>query len=263
VPELIPSLGLAGAGLIAGMMNALAGGGGFILLPALMMAGATAIQANVTGSVAVWPGALVTMFAYRQGLGTNLGKSLPWYVLLVLIGSLSGSILLLYTSNEVFVRLLPWLLLGATLLFLMGPRITQAVRKKRIAIEQPNPSFSKSRILFIGMLMTLIAIYGGYFGGGMGIMTLAALSILGLEDIYELNAVKSILVFSISSINVLYFILQDAVAWKLALPMLLGNLVGGYVASHWARGLPRDTLRMVISGICMTITVAYFYKAFG
>jgi uncharacterized protein len=255
----LESAGLIGAGFMAGMMNALAGGGGFVVLPTLMMAGSSAILANTTGSVAVWPGVIATVLAYRKGLGSSHRKALPFYIILVMLGSLGGSALLLFTSNEVFVQLLPWLLLGATLLFLTGPKLTQALRNRRVTSDSSPP---KVKFFWIGVLMTLIAIYGGYFGGGMGIMTLAALSLLGIEDIHELNAVKSILIFFISTINVLYFIVQGAVVWKLALPVMLGNLVGGYAASHWAVNLPKAALRRVISGVCVLITVAYFIKSF-
>jgi uncharacterized protein len=244
-------------------MNALAGGGGFVVLPSLMVSGSSAILANTTGSVAVFPGVIATVLAYKKGLGSSHRKALPIYIALVLLGSLGGSALLLLTSNDLFVRLLPWLLLGATVLFLTGPRLTQAIRNRKPGTRGTHPSPPKVRFFWIGVLMTLIAIYGGYFGGGMGIMTLAALSLMGIEDIHELNAVKSILIFFISAINVLTFIVQGAVIWKLALPVMLGNLAGGYVASHWAVNLPKVALRRVISGICVLITLAYFIKVFG
>lgn len=251
----LSACGLAVAGMAAGGLNALAGGGGFIVLPALMMAGSTAVHANTTGSVAVWPGVLATLLAFRKGLGAD-AKSLPLYITIAILGSLLGSALLLFTTNAAFLRLLPWLLLGATLLFLFGSRLTEAARRSGTL----GGDWHRRRWQ-VPVLLTVIAVYGGYFGGGMGIMTLAALALLGIEDIHEINALKSILIFFISTVSVLFFIVQGAVDWKPALPMMAGNLVGGYAASRWAVGLPKILLRRVISGLCITITLAYMLRA--
>ncbi len=253
--DLLSACGLAVAGMAAGGLNALAGGGGFIVLPALMLAGSTAVHANTTGSVAVLPGAFVTVLAYRKGLGAD-AKSLPLYITLGILGSILGSALLLFTTNEAFLQLLPWLLLGATLLFLFGQRLTEVARR-----SGKLGSDGHRRRWQVPVLLSVIAIYGGYFGGGMGIMTLAALALLGIEDIHEINALKSILVFIICTVSVLFFIAQGAVDWVPALPMMAGNLVGGYAASRWAVGLPKVLLRRVISGLCVTITLAYMLRA--
>jgi len=250
-----PASGLAAAGFLAGALNALAGGGGFIVLPVLMLAGSPAIRANASGSLAVWPGVLMTMLAFRHSLGRSQ-VSLPLFAGIGIVGSVLGAFLLLYTSNAAFIGMLPWLLLAATLLFLFGPRLTQAALARGGSWAQLH-----RRPWLVPVLLSVVAVYGGYFGGGMGIMTLAVLALLGLTDIHELNAVKALLVFFISTVCGLVFIWQGAVDWKPVLPMMAGNALGGYAASKWAMGLPKPLLRKVISGLCILITLAYFAKA--
>jgi uncharacterized protein len=264
LPHIFPFLGLALAGFLAGAMNSLAGGGGFIVLPALMMTGSSPIHANATGSVAVWPGVFMSLIAYRGHLKTE-NHSMPLYLGLAIVGSLLGSILLLFTSNPAFLKVLPWLLFGATTLFLLGPRLTDAARHRSLqAQNHTDPSYKhKPKTWFITLLLAIIAIYGGYFGGGMGIMTLATLALLGISDIHELNALKTLLVFTITTVSVLIFIARGAVDWRPVIPMLIGSLAGGYVASRWAVGLSKTLLRRVIAGMCVAITLAYMAHGWG
>ncbi len=242
------------AGLFAGGLNALAGGGGFITLPALIFTGATPILANTSGTVAVWPGIVGSMIAYRKHLQTKK-HPLVLYFFLALIGSSIGATLLLISTNIFFSKLLPFLLLFASLLFIYGKQWTAFFLSKKAE----NISLPK---WVIYSLLFLIAIYGGYFGGGMGIMTLAVLSLIGMDQIHEMNAVKTLLVLVINGVGATIFIVTGKVLWSHALVMSVGCLFGGYLAGNLVQKVNPIYVRRLIATIAVSMTVYFFYKAF-
>lgn len=247
---------LFASGVLAGGLNALAGGGGFITLPALMYTGLTPVQANINGTLSVWPGLLASLFAYRRSL-TGRRHPLKLLVTLACCGGLVGAALLLVSTNTFFLALLPWLLLFATLLFIWGPRLTA-----RLVLLRGGDGLARPFPARLGYLLIFtIAIYGGYFGGGMGIMTLAVLSLIGMEDIHEMNALKTFLVVVINGVAVLIFIAAGQVAWTRCLVMSLGCVVGGYCAVRVIRSRSQRWVRGLITVIASGMTLYFFLRS--
>ncbi len=245
---------LFAAGVFAGGLNALAGGGGFITLPALVFSGLTPLLANVGGTVAVWPGIVASLFAYRKNLKPSR-YSLGWYLAVVLLGSAIGAVLLLYTTNRFFVALLPYLLLFATLLFIFGRSITAKLSARHGPTQELPPALSRT-------LMFLIAVYGGYFGGGMGIMTLAVLALMGMDDIHEMNALKTVVVLIINTIGMIIFAWKGMIHWHSCLVMMAGCAVGGYGAGTLVQKVNPIHVRKLIGLIAASMTTYFFYKAY-
>lgn len=243
--------GLAAAGALAGGMNALAGGGGFITLPALMFTGSTAIFANTTGTVAVWPGIASSFFAYRRHLRKQ-SHPLKIYAILSLTGGALGAALLLLTSNRFFLALLPYLLLLATLLFAFGRPLTGWAMGLQANEDAALPRWVTYPLLY------LIAVYGGYFGGGMGIMTLALLTLMGMRDIHEMNALKTFCTLLINGVAVAVFIILRKVDWLPCLVMMGGGVWGGYFVGRFAPKVPQVWIRGFITALASGLTAYYF-----
>src|SRR5690606_9058748 len=235
-------------------LNALAGGGGFITLPALIWSGSLPILANTTGTVAVWPGAIAALYAYRRRLRRR-DHPIGIYLAVVSSGSAAGAVLLLFTTNSFFMALLPWLLLFATLVFLFGRNLTAGVRAFREAGRIPP-------LVLYGLLFS-IAVYGGYFGGGMGIMTLAVLTLIGMQDIHEMNALKSLLVVVISGVGVVAFILAGKVEWGRCIVMASGCILGGFGAGYFVQKIDPVWVRRIIALIAVSMTGYFFFRAYG
>jgi uncharacterized membrane protein YfcA len=242
------------SGVLAGGLNALAGGGGFITLPALIWSGATPILANTTGTIAVWPGLMAALVAFRKRLQTHK-HPLLLYTGMGAVGSSLGAWLLLLTTNSQFMALLPWLLLFATVLFIFGRAITDRL----VAARGGGEPFPRPVAWF---LLFLIAIYGGYFGGGMGIMTLAVLTLIGMRDIHEMNALKSLLVTVINGVGVAIFVATGKVEWARGLVMVAGCIVGGYGAGNLSQKVDPVWLRRFISFIAIGMTIYFFYHQY-
>jgi uncharacterized membrane protein YfcA len=242
------------AGLLAGGLNALAGGGAFITFPALLGTGVPPILANTTGTVAVWPGVFASLYAYRGRLRARHHPVARWLVLASL-GSVSGAFLLLLTTNRSFLLLLPWLMLFATSLFVFGREITARIGRLR-GSEGPIPPWAAQ------LLVLVIAVYGGYFGGGMGIMTLAVLTLLGMEDIHEMNALKSLLIFVINGAGVLTFALRGMIAWAECAAMIAGAVIGGYSAGRVVLLVEPGKVRRAVVVFAACLTVYFFFKAY-
>ncbi len=242
------------AGAAAGGLNALAGGGGFITLPALIWAGSPPILANTGGTIAVWPGLIAALYAYRRNLRSER-HPLKSYIVVVVCGSALGAALLLFTTNHFFMALLPWLMLFATTLFLGGRRITDALSAQR-GNEAPFPP------VLVRLFLFLIAVYGGYFGGGMGIMTLAVLTLIGMRDIHEMNALKTLLVTIINGIGVIIFVATGKVPWAHGLVMTAGCILGGFAAGHYVQKVDQAKVRIAISSLAVGMTLYFFWNAY-
>ena len=239
------------AGMAAGAINSIAGGGTLISFPALVWLGRDPIVANATNAVALWPGSLAAAYGYRRELSTMKG----WLLLLIvpsLLGGLLGSWLLLRTPSSVFERLVPFLILGATLLLAFQEIITRRL--------PPATGHRQSATIGVFLFQLLVGIYGGYFGAGMGILMLAALGLLGLTDLHQMNGLKNILAVAINGIAAIYFALAKAVAWNDVLVMMLGSILGGYVGALLARRLGRKFVRAAVVVIGLFMTVALFLK---
>lgn len=252
----LDALLVGGGAFLAGGMNALAGGGSFFSFPALLAAGVPPVMANASNTVALWPASLASAWAYRR----ELVRHRAWVAVLsgvALLGGALGGLLLLATSNASFTRLIPWLLLVATLLFAFSDPIGRAVAKHRRIAERGAPRHGS----VVGLLFQLaVAIYGGFFGAGQGILLLAALSIQGIGDIQELNAIKNWLSAIVYTVAALTFVAAQAVSWPHTLTMLAAALLGGHAGAVLARKLPARGLRWLVVGVGAALTLVYFVK---
>jgi uncharacterized protein len=245
------------AAVVGGALNAVAGGGSFIALPALLYAGIPPVTANATTTMALWPGSVSSAIAYREHITT------PGHRLLVLgaaslAGGLLGAMLLVRTSDSSFMRLLPWLMLAAALTFTLGGlrkpfAVAPGASARDDDVRRPN-------LALVAALQLTIAIYGGYFGGGMGIMMLAALALGGMSDIHEMNGLKSILAAAINGIALAAFVIAGSVAWTPGLVMVGGGIVGGYAGASLARRVHRDRVRLFVTIVSWTMTIYFFVR---
>lgn len=240
---------LAGAGLLAGAMNAAAGGGSFVSFPALIAAGVPPVFANASSTVALFPGAVTSSWAFRKSVGGIGNVPLPILLITSVAGGLCGAVLLLATPSTAFDVLVPWLLLLATLAFAFG----------RQAGEQLRRILRCNRVSTI-VIQFLLAIYGGYFGGAVGIMMMATWSLLGTIDLRVMNPTKTVLVGAMNGIAVLYFIAARAVLWPQTLAMLAGAAIGGYAGARLAMRLDARWLRAGVIAISSTITLTFFLR---
>lgn len=250
---IIPTLVVFTAGVLAGMINSIAGGGTLVSFPALVWIGRDPVIANATSTVAIWPGSLAGAFGFRRELAT----ARKWLLLLIipsLVGGIAGSWLLLRTPSETFAALVPFLILGATLLFAAQEMITR--RLGRIAQAHENPT--RGWVTFVLLFQLLVGLYGGYFGAGIGILMLAALGIIGMTDLHQMNGLKNVLAICINGIAAVYFIMMNAVVWRDVLVMVGGSLAGGYLGAHFAHRLGRRFVRraVVVIGVVMTVALA-------
>ncbi len=241
---------LVGAGLLAGAMNAMAGGGSFVTLPALIAAGVPSVAANASSTVALYPGGAASAYVYRSGFGPICGAPAGSMLAVTLVGGLAGALLLLWTPTSMFDRLLPWLLLAATLMLAFGPRLGVALRARLTA--------GPGAVLAIQMLLGL---YGGYFGGAVGLMMIAAWSLLQGADLKALNPARTLMVTAANTAAVLCFALAGAVEWLQTLMVGAGALAGGYLGAQAGRRLPAPAVRLATLAIAMGMTAAFFLRA--
>jgi uncharacterized membrane protein YfcA len=239
------------AGALGGALNAVAGGGSFIAFPALLFTGVAPIAANATNTVALWVGVTASSGAYRRHLNLSRRVMIPLAVSSV-IGGIGGAYLLLHTPPQTFLQVLPWLMLGATLLFMFGGRLARSSGGS-IAHDA-----STSALAVAALFELIVAVYGGYFGGGVGILNLAMLAALGMTDIHAMNALKVVLGGIINGIAIVTFVVARAVVWKQGSVMIVGALFGGYFGAHYAQKLPAAWIRgfVIVVGTAMT---AYFF----
>ncbi len=254
------------AAMIGGTLNSVAGGGSFVTVPSLIFAGVLPVQANTTSTVALWPGSVASITAYRRELAKLNRVVMLTLGVTSLVGGFLGARLLLSTSQSTFLYLLPYLMLVATLLFAFSPRITALLRKRSVntqGIQEKASLFSWRTLAVISFIQLIIAVYGGYFGGGIGIMILASLGIMGMENIHEMNGMKTVLQTSINGVAVITFILARAVIWLPALVMIAGAIVGGYGGAYFARKLDPRAIRIFVILVGSGMTIYFFLRSIG
>jgi uncharacterized protein len=242
-----------GAGFIAGLMNSIAGGGTIVSFPALIFAGISSIGANATSTVALLPGTLAGVAGYRRFVPL-VWRWIRLFALVSLVGGLVGGILLTKTPERLFDRLVPFLLLFATIVFTLRPFLAHAFRLARTA------TISQRWLITAIIFQSLVAIYGGYFGAGIGILMLASLGLLGFENIHEMNAVKNTLAFLINAIAAIYFVAKGLVDWPAAVIVAAGAIAGGFSGAHFSQKIPQKTVRHAVTTIGLLITAVMFYK---
>jgi uncharacterized membrane protein YfcA len=243
---------LSCAAFVAGVMNSIAGGGSFLTFPALVFTGVPSIVANASSTVALFPGTAASAWAYRHDLKRS--GTFPFWpaAVMSLVGGILGALLLLSTPQRTFDSIVPWLLLAATLVFAFGPRVSAALRGR----FHVGPA-----TVIVAQLP--IAIYGGYFGGAIGILMLAVWAAYGMTDIHVMNANKTILGGVLNSIAALLFIVAGKVWWPQALTMLVAAVIGGYLGAHGARRTPPQYVRAAILVISVSITAAFFFRTYA
>jgi uncharacterized protein len=243
------------AAVIAGTLNAVAGGGSFISFPALLFVGVPAVPANATNTVALWPGLAASTLAYLKRLNVPLRLLVPLLVTSI-AGGWAGALLLLKTPQHTFLHLVPWLLLSGTLLFAFGNSI-RTVAGKSAAVDDLH-TLSPMAIALSSFVELLVAIYGGYFGAGIGFITLAMLTALGMRDIHAMGAIRTLLAATINAVAVLTFILAGAVWWRECVVMIAGALTGGWFGARFAQTADPRKVRIVIIALGLTMS-AYFF----
>lgn len=236
------------AALGGGLMNAVAGGGTFLTFPSLTFSGLSLLSANATSTVALWPGTVSSAITLRRQWA-SYGRELIWLLLVSFVGGLSGALLLLRLPPDALGRVFPYLLLTATLLFAFKSRLEQ-----RRSAGQPAPAWLQTLVLLA------VAVYGGFFGGGMGIMFMATFSVLGTTDLRNANALKVLLTMVVNGISVLTFVVAGVVVWPLALVMVLGSVVGGYLGALYAKRVSASRLRLIIVTIGLGLAVYFFIR---
>ncbi len=244
------------AGAIAGTLNAIAGGGSFVSFPALLFTGVPAVEANATNTVALWPGLAASAVAYLKRLNTPMRLLLPLLVTSV-AGGWAGAELLLKTPQHTFLHLVPWLLLGGTLLFAFGNQI-RALAGRRATVDDLR-GISWSSIMVMSFLELLVSVYGGYFGAGIGFMTLAMLAALGMHDIHAMGAIRTLLAVAINAAAVITFIVAGAVLWPQCTVMTAGALTGGWFGARYAQKADPQKMRYAVIAIGLVMTGYFFW----
>jgi uncharacterized protein len=246
------------AAVLGGALNSVAGGGSFITLPALLYAGITPVVANATSTLALWPGSVSAVCAYRRDI-RPAPRTLLFLCSVSLAGGLLGAILLVRTSDTSFMRLLPWLMLAASTTFTFSGRLRLGRNAAGSSKSRRFPASWGQTCAFL-LLQLAIATYGGYFGGGMGVMMLAAMSVAGMTDIHEMNGLKSLLGVTINAIALVAFIWSRAVLWTPGLVMVGGAIIGGYAGASVARSIDRRHVRILVVVVGWTMTIIFFLR---
>jgi uncharacterized protein len=242
---------LCGAGVLAGAMNSLAGGGSFVTLPALIAAGVPSVQANTSSTVALYPSQLFNAWVYRDSLRSFGNVSLRTLSIVTLIGGAVGAVLLLKTPTHAFDVTLPWLMLCATLALAFAKRWGEFLH----AHVTIGPGVAIA-------IQSVLALYGGYFGGAVGLMMTAAWGLLHDADPKSMNGPRTWLVATANTVAVMIFLAARAVFWREALVLLCGALLGVYLGSRIGRRASARTTRALTLVLSISITVAFFVKAY-
>lgn len=250
-------LALAGiAAFLAGAINSVAGGGTLITFPTLMALGLPPVIANATNTVAIWPGALGSLWGFRRELGQTESR-MRWLVLPSLLGGAAGAFLLRYTPPALFEHLVPFLILFATLAFTARGAVQRLVRTSHAE------SHNGARWFLMALLFQLaVGIYGGYFGAGMSIMMLSSLSVLGMSDLLKMNALTSLFSLCINGIAAVLFVYARMVYWPYILVMAISAIIGGYAAAGVARRIGSDRVRKFVIVVGFSISAVFFIRLF-
>jgi uncharacterized protein len=241
--------------LIAGAINAIAGGGTLATFPALLSV-LTGVPANATSTTALLPGSMASAWGYRTEIAATR-RILSRLFLPSLLGGIAGAFALTRFPEKVFEELVPWLLLTATALLLLQRPLAKWIG------AHPHHDPKPSTVAVVVFFQFLVGLYGGYFGAGIGILMLSSLSFMGIADIHQMNGVKSILAGVMNGISALIFALEGKVVWQYALPMAVASIVGGYVGARLARKLSAGTVKSIVIAIGFVVAGYSFYRRFG
>ncbi len=244
------------AACVAGGMNAIAGGGTILTFPALIAFGMPSIQANATSTLALLIGIVGSLYGYRS----HLPAVRPWlgrFAPVSIVGGLIGAWLLTKTSEKVFDQLVPFLIFFATLLFLLNNAIRRLAGLEATTIGKTAAGTAAALVLQFG-----VAVYGGYFGAGIGILMLATMGLLGLHHIHEMNAIKTVLAALINVVATVYFVFAGLIIWPQAVVMTIGATAGYYLGSAFAQRISQKQVRFLVGAIGVSLSVVFFWREF-
>jgi uncharacterized protein len=255
--SLIDVIVLFFAAILAGALNSVAGGGSFLSFPALVWTGVPYKIANTTNAIALWPGSIASVGAYRKELIEQEKQLIP-IVVVSIVGGVFGALLLLATPESTFGYLLPWLLLLATLLFIYGRKLSVRLRSR---VEGMNLHGS-TLLLLVLFAQFVVSLYGGFFGGGIGIMMLAVLSLWGMDNIHNMNAIKTLLATCINGAAVIAFMFAKTILWPQAILMIVGAIIGGYFGAYYARKIDPQKVRIFVMCVAIMMTIYFFIRTY-
>jgi uncharacterized protein len=246
----LPLILLAAA--VGGAMNSIAGGGTLVTFPALLGLGVPAIVANATSTVALWPGIASSMWGYR-GVLSGVGPWVRRIAVPSVLGGVMGALLLMWTPPDAFDALVPWLVFAATALFLVQRPLTQWIRRREApaggTVAGQEVAVEREPTVPVLFYQFFVAVYGGYFGAGIGILMLAALGFMGFTHIHRMNGLKNWGALCINAVAAVTFAMSDLVDWPVALAMAVGAILGGYAGSRLAQRVPQYRVRQAIVAI--------------
>ena len=257
-PTVLQYAAAGAAAFTAGAMNSVAGGGTLLTFPTLIWLGLNSVTANATSTVAIWPASLGGMVGYRREL-RGVDPKLLWLALPSVVGGIVGAWLLRFTPPSLFDKLVPWLILFATVLFMAQAPIQKRL-KASLAGNAGGDHHSAKWLAGAMVFQLFVALYGGYFGAGIGILMLAALSILGVSDIHVMNGLKNTFGMCINGVAAVYFIVSGMVSWPFVLVMCTGAILGGVSGAGMARKLGRDAVRRIVVAIGFAMALSLFLK---
>ncbi len=252
------------ASLIAGLLNAVAGGGSFLSFPALLSFGVPPVQANATNTVALWPGQFTSIAAYRRDLEQNRYLVLP-LAMAAAVGGVGGGWVLLHTGQRTFLHLVPWLLLGAASLFAASTPLSRFIGRRGRGKAMPAEEEIVRRISLPPLLCTTVAVtlYIGYFGAGAGFLIMSMLALFGIENVNQINALKVVTTTVANGVAVLLFIVEGQVLWQYCLLMMVTGAVGGYVGGRSARRLNPRLMRGMVTVLGFAMAGYFFWRNGG
>jgi uncharacterized membrane protein YfcA len=249
------------AAFLAGVLNAVAGGGSFLLFPAILSMRILPVQANATNTVALWPGQLTSVAAYRADVRRNLRAAIPMAGA-GLLGGTAGAIVLLHTPQMTFLHLVPWLLLIAAVLFALSGPVSRWLEHRKFVRSQAAPPGEVHQPHMVGVFFSTIAVcfYIGYFGAGAGFLIMTVLSLFGYQDLNEINALKVVSTTMANGIAFLLFVFNGQVVWRYCLLAMVTCAVGGYTSASLARKVPQPLLRGIVVFIGLSMAAWFFWR---
>jgi hypothetical protein len=246
-------LWLSVAAFLAGVLNAVAGGGSFLLFPAMLSMKMLPVQANATNTVALWPGQLTSIAAYREDIRKNLRLALPMG-LAGLLGGTAGAVVLLNTPQTTFLHLVPWLLLVAATIFALTGPVSRWLARRKQGAARPV------RLLPVFLCTIVVCFYIGYFGAGAGFLIITLLSLFGYQDLNDINALKVVSTTIANGIAFVIFVVNGQVVWRYCLLAMVTCAVGGYSSARSARRVPQPVLRGLVVFIGLAMAAWFFWS---
>lgn len=246
---------LFGSAFAAGMINSVAGGGTLLTFPSLVWAGFSPVIANATSTLSLVPGAWSSLWGYRREVA-HTPKRFLFLLIPSFIGGVIGAVLLKRTPDKTFAALVPFLILFATILFIIQGPVQRRLKTGQTA-DQPA---TRSWLIGASCYQLLVVVYGGYFGAGIGILMLAVLGMMGLNDIHQMNGLKNLLGSVVNAVAAVYFVYAGLIDWQAAALMAAGAILGGYGAAGLARRLGQKFVRRTVIVIGLAMTISLFFK---